>query len=186
MINKTIIVAVLVSLATLTIQAQTKSRTKTIRPTPNSVKVAPTGTLSIEAALIYRSGDVKPVARATFLLLDEDLNTILKPYPVAIPRSLLSIWMLTTHLKELEAYADSEAVKAEAGQILRAIEAHVIASTTTDFGGKAKFEGLTPGKRFLFGEFKAGNNQATWYKPVEVKSGTNETLILSNDNATGP
>src|SRR5437660_3333 len=63
-----ILVVLLVALGT---QGQTKSRTKTV----------PTATLPIEAAVIYQSGDVKPVARTQFVFLNEDLNTILKPFP---------------------------------------------------------------------------------------------------------
>ncbi len=53
-------------------------------------------------------------------------------------------------------------------------------------GGKATFEGLAPGKRFLYGEFKAGSNRLSWHMAVDIKAGANSKLILSNDNSLSP
>jgi hypothetical protein len=140
-------------------QAQTKSRTKTIRPTLAT-------TLSIEAAVIYESGDVKPVARTQFILLDEDLNTILKPFPRFWKQTdSLLLFLSSLELEELELslYGDTRPgtteVRAEIEQVQKAIAALTVATVTTDFGGKATFEGLAPGRRFIYGRFKAGNNR---------------------------
>jgi hypothetical protein len=51
------------------------SPTATVTPTPTPT---PEASLSIEAGVIFKSGDVKPVARTTFYLLDEDFKTILQ------------------------------------------------------------------------------------------------------------
>lgn len=180
-------------------QAQRKSSTKTTRP-PKATQ--PTlASLSIEAAVIYESGDVKPVARTKFLILDEDLNTILKPFPrlgnnweKAEP--VTAFW-LGIELEGMRAYAidyyragephsmteaRAAEVKAEVEEIQKTIAAHTVAFVTTDFNGKATFEGLALGKRFIYGRFKAGSNQLSWHMPIEVKS-TNATLTLSNDNS---
>jgi hypothetical protein len=47
-------------------------------------------TLSFEAGLVYQSGDVKPVARTTFYLLDDNLGKILKAAGLQPPRRFSS------------------------------------------------------------------------------------------------
>jgi len=132
-------------------------------------------TLSIEAGLIYESGDVKPVARTTFYLLDEDLRIILKPFGET-PGTLGSMMDL------LRALSEGSSIDKEYSQIKSAIESHVIASVITDFNGKAKFESLAPGTRFLYGEFHAGRERVAWNVRVELTAGKDTAVNLDNSN----
>ncbi len=185
----------------------------TNQPNPDQAKqqqdTAKTSLLPIEVALIFNSGDVKPAARTNFILLDEDLNVILNPFP----RMLSSNWgqgppitayMFDSELSRMEMYAGgveddirrgnpyhmsrerAAEVIAEVREIRKAVAAHIIASVTTDFNGKATFEGVPVGEAFLFGTFKAGNNEMSWHMPVALKPGTNPKLTLSNDNSIVP
>jgi hypothetical protein len=189
-VQKLILILVILLVA-VGAQAQTKSRTKTTRSTSAS--------LSIEAAVIYESGDVKPVARSKFVILDEDLNMLLKPFPRLggnyEKTDPVTAFCLKLEIESMQFYAEDAGsphamtkeraaeVIAEVEQIQKTIAAHTVASVITDFSGKAKFEGLAPGRRFIYGTFTAGSNQLSWHMVVEIKSGTNATLTLSNDNA---
>jgi hypothetical protein len=131
--------------------------------------------LSIEAGLIYNSGDTKPVARTQFFLLDEDLRAILKPFGET-PGTLGS------KMDFLYAFSDSTKSKAEYDRIKAAVESHVIATATTDFNGKAKLTDLVPGTRFVYGEFHVGSNRVAWNLKVELKAGAETSIILDNSN----
>jgi hypothetical protein len=76
-----------------------------------------------------------------------------------------------------------EKSRAEHDAILSAIKLHTIATTTTDFLGKAKFPTLPPGVQFLYGEFNAGRNYAVWNIKIELRPGADLNLTLDNNNA---
>lgn len=153
---------------------QKRRQTPHAKPSPTPTPI-PLSTLSIEAGLIYNNGDVKPVARTTFLLLDDDLLTILKPFGET-PGTLGS------KLDFLKTFSDSPKTKADYDQLKAAIQSHVIATATTDFSGRAKFESLTPGTRFVYGEFHVGSDRVAWNVRVELEAGKNTALTLDNNN----
>lgn len=147
-------------------------------PTPT-----PLSTLSIEVGLIYNNGDVKPVARTTFFLLDEDLRIILKPFdetPGTLGTELRFLLFLSD--SSMIEKPEQEKAKAKYSQIKSAIESHIIATATTDFSGKAKFESLTPGTRFVYGEFHVGREHVSWNVTVTLNAGTDTALTLDNNN----
>jgi hypothetical protein len=62
----------------LVVDGQVK-RDKRIRPSkaqprPTATPAPASSSLSIDAGLIYSNGDVKPVARTTFYILDQDME----------------------------------------------------------------------------------------------------------------
>jgi hypothetical protein len=132
-------------------------------------------TLSIEAGLIYSNDDVKPVARTTFYLLDEDLLVILKS--IGIGGVGGSPIVLGSALDFKRAFD-----KSAYGKIKAAIEPHIVATIITGFDGKAKFEALEPGTRFVYGEFRSGQSLVVWNARVVLRAGVNETLTLDNSN----
>src|SRR5437763_424599 len=99
---------------------------------------------SIEAGLVYESGNVRPVARTTFYVLDQDLDVILQTIGVDLGHEKGRDDSLTLGL-ELAIQRYRQQAKIDA-----AIAPHVLASATTDFTGKAKFESLTAGRRFVY------------------------------------
>ena len=158
--------------------AQT-GRRKTIKPqTAKSLPAPPaptTGSVSIEAGLIFQSGDVKPVARTTFYLMDADLREVLKPFG-GTPGSLRS------QLDFLRAFSGYPKAKADYDKLKGTVEQHVVTTVTTGFDGKANFSDVRPGVWFIYGAYKVGKNEVAWHVKVEVKSGIAVTLILDNSN----
>jgi hypothetical protein len=159
------------------------------KATANSSLKPEPASLSIEAGLVYTNGDVKPVARTTLYLLDEDLMTVLKPFEW-IPGKPLTPGLLNSQLDLYFSVFNSPSVdevhrskaKAKFHQIKEAISAHTVATVTTDFSGKAKFESLTPGTGFVYGEFQVGRERVAWNEKVELKAGTETRLVLDNNN----
>src|SRR5262245_60248789 len=95
-------------------------------PTPSLPTTTTTGSLSIEAGLIFESGDVKPVARTTFYLMDADLREVLMPFGET-PGSLRS------KLDFLRAFSDSPNAKAEYEKLKATVDQHVVTTVTTGF-----------------------------------------------------
>jgi len=169
-------VIILALACAMVVSGQRRSaRTPSPKPQPTPSPTPAVASVSIEAGLIYNSGDTKPVARTTFFLLDEDLRILLKPFGET-PGTLGS------EMDLLYAFREYPKSKASYDQIKAAVESHIIASVTTDFNGKAKLTDLVPGPRFLYGEFHVGENRIAWNVKVEIKAGAETSIILDNSN----
>lgn len=151
----------------------TKARPPREQPSPTGTPTPAPSSLSIDVGMIYTNGDVKPVARTTFYVLDEDMRLILQSVPGLID---VEKGGMVGPLLQLLSDLDSEKSRAEYDAIVSAIKSHTVAVATTDFGGKAKFSSLTPGVRFLYGEFNAGRNYAVWNMKIELEAGANLAL----------
>lgn len=131
--------------------------------------------LVIEAGIIYKMGGNLPVGRTDFVLLDESLETILNGVVPPGRTGVLSEYGLA--LKFPSQY-QGVAKRAQA-----AISSHTVASTSTDFSGKAQFSGLKPGNYFLSGFASTRKGFAVWNVPVEVKPGKNSVFLDQNNAA---
>jgi hypothetical protein len=163
---RSLTIAMILALACASIvSAQGRQRRPAIKSTPKS---APTqSTLSIEAALVYNSGDVKPLARVTFFLLDDEIVSILQQAKLAeADRS-------DAKFTALRLLAEGDRKAAEA------IAPHVVKSVTTDFSGRARFPAVPPKTYYVFGISEAPS--AFWGFKVELAPGEN-SLIIDNKN----
>ena len=160
--------------------------------------------LSVEAALVLKSGDVKPVARTEFLLLNKDFEIILQesnflsdipqklkePFSKIKPIDAFSMLMETTREAERTKYdspartADLEAVGFSVVKAITATRSHVAYTTTTDFQGKAQFSDVKPGEYYLFGYTQIGKSVVTWNLKTSVKSGQNSVTLDQNNAST--
>ena len=157
-------------------------------PAPvSSVSVAPqSGALSLEAALVFRSGDVKPVARTVFYLLDDDLAKILRSAGLKTSQrygtmedtdqNLLFSFGSASKYPSLEGQAQFYATATEA------LKPHIKQSITTDFSGKATFQNVPIGNYFLMGFGVTPRGFVLWNLAVEIKPG-NASITLDQNNA---
>lgn len=130
------------------------------------------GILSIEAGIVFTGGNVQPVARREFYLLDEDVAVILKDF-----------WGDSVSIESITMDLNFPAFQTNGVQkTLQAVKPHIVASSTTDFQGKAKFPAVKIGKYYLFGFTKAGKSAIVWNLKSVIKAGANE-IILDNNNA---
>jgi hypothetical protein len=161
------------------------------------------GSLSIEAALVFKSGDVKPVARTEFFLLNKDFDAILQesnfaselPPNLKEPTSKISriqaFSMFVRTTKEAERTQDDsaertkglDAVELAVAKALTATRPHIVYTTTTDFQGKAQFTEVKAGEYYLFGYTKVGKTVVVWNLKTVVKSSQN-SVTLDQNNAS--
>ncbi len=178
-------------------------------PEPKNGTKAPepkNGTVSIEAALVFQSGDVKPVARTEFMLLNKSAEDIFKNSEFFQNLPLEFITHMTFEgfrfgenptyvhafglvLRPDKATDNQELRKMKAGfkkaaQVaLSSLSPHVVYSTKTDFQGKAQIQDVKPGEYYLFGYTMAGNKGTVWNIKTVVKEGQN-SIILDQENAS--
>lgn len=155
---------------------------------PAPLNNASPSTLSVEAALVYRSGDVRPVARTKFYLLDSHPGDLLIQAGVkeTDPRnSSLNLnnrdnmaWRLGLAMTHTS--LPSEQAFLEAG--LLALAGHIVQVAETDFGGKAQFTSVAPGSYYLMGVVEQQRNMVFWNMGVELKPGQN-SITLDQNNA---
>ncbi|MFN0278552.1 MAG: hypothetical protein ACKVRN_08120 [Pyrinomonadaceae bacterium] len=155
-------------------------------------KAAPvkTGNIDLEAGLVFNSGDVKPVGRATFYLLKEDPSkVILTQANLDVYNSDKSRFGTSETLEKWSMYGavlymDGALTPNFALAVKKSIDAASVAQATTGFDGKASFEGIPAGDYFLFGYYKFGKQTTYWRIPITVKAGANK-VVLDNENMRG-
>jgi hypothetical protein len=152
--------------------------------------------LSVEAALVFKSGDIKPVARTEFFLLDKNFETILQEAGFIssisasdLPQKLKDSLNTMNGINPLGTF--SAVIKLSNGivpyqialaKVAVATKSHTVYTTTTDFQGKAQFKEIKAGEYYLFGYNKVGESVAVWNLKTEVKSGQN-SITLDQNNA---
>lgn len=145
------------------------------------------GSVDVEAGLVFNSGDVKPVGRATFYLLTEDPSKIILTQPhLDAHNTDIGRFGRTETLDKWSMYGavlymDGSLSPTFAIAVKRALDGAAVGQTTTGFDGKATFADIPAGDYFLFGYYKIGKQTTYWSLPVTVKAGSNK-VILDNNN----
>jgi hypothetical protein len=171
--------------ASISFGQKARPRSKAAKPKTTTKAVAK-GTLDLEAGLLFKSGDVKPVGRATFYLLKEDAETV-----------LLTQEHLDIHNQEAQFKAKSLTDWSMYGAVIslssdgitpntttalkKAINNVTVASETTGFDGKTTFTNIPTGNYYLFGTYRFNRSSIYWNLPISIKAGTNK-IILDNNN----
>lgn len=153
------------------------------------------GNLTVEAGLVFRLGDVKPVARANFYLLDQDLEKILADAGFQ-PKSNNSIGSVgglageksggNVGRNNVESFAVWNGYPSLYGEQLQkaqeVIKSHIVSTITTDFSGKGEFSEVKTGSYFLMGVTRIGKQTVVWNMPFDLKAGK-QSVVLDNNNA---
>jgi hypothetical protein len=132
-------------------------------------------TLGIEAGIIYLNGGMQPVARTEFVLLDEDPERLFCRAGLSCDQSRIAfetygMSMIHRDTHELIGNATAE------------ISKHTVASTITDFGGKAIFKNVPSRKFWLFGIAQTRRGCAVWSIPMDIE-GQDSSIVLDQHNA---
>ena len=152
--------------------------------------------LSVEAALVFKSGDVKPVARTEFFLLDKNFETVLQEsgYMTLIttstlPQSVKDSFSKMDKINSVRTFAavidnsqSLDVLQLPLAKAITATQSHITYRATTDFQGKAQFKEVKAGTYYLFGYAKVGESVAVWNVKMEIKEGQN-SIILDQNNA---
>ncbi|HLL74804.1 MAG TPA: hypothetical protein VK421_06025 [Pyrinomonadaceae bacterium] len=143
---------------------------------PTTAAQPTSGTLLIEAGIIYKMGGNQPVARTEFHLLDEDAEKLMS---AAGLRADGGIGVLSTYAIRSR-YPTSRDAQIEAAEF--AVRTHTKFSVTTDFQGRAQFADVPPGRYWVYGMSGTRRGFAIWNVPVEIRGGQN-SLSLDQNNA---
>jgi hypothetical protein len=172
-INKLFIFWFLITLTLLSVSVNGQKNKKT--PVTKKPVTSQKGTLSIEAGLVFKSGDVKPVARVEFYLLNKDLNSVLEEANIQSESGMNLVSTLALALSYPNFHQDT------VEKAITSIKFHSVSSAITDFQGKATFRPVKTGNYYLYGFAKAGNSKVLWNLNVSLKNGQN-SITLDNNN----
>lgn len=183
------------ALATCVITSGCRSKSQPQEPaTGNANASAPSkiqSTLSIEAGLVYKSGDAKPVPRTEFYLLDADAEKILTDAKIekkgrlknwkemALVKAYAAAKLCVHRLTRCPALKDSWDLVRDADT---ALKPHIIKSVSTGFDGKASFEAAPAGTYYVMGVYLLDESFVAWNVEVNLKS-ESQQVILDQNNA---
>jgi hypothetical protein len=131
-------------------------------------------TIIIKTALVYKMG-TQPVARTKFYLLSKDLKILDEEKKSAYytPSFIKSVISNTDfgHLIKVGIQEDK-------------IKDYIVATTTTDFEGNAKFENVPKGTYYIggFTTTRSEDGYVVWSVKVDATNDT-QTLLLDQNNA---
>lgn len=131
-------------------------------------------TIPFKVALLYKNG-AQPVARTKFYLLSTDIR------PLHEDKDGKIIFTQPSLAKQLatQGYGDGRiGIKEEN------IKEYIIASSTTDFDGNGRFEGIKPGVYWLagFATTRSENGYVVWSVRVNFPNDA-RNLMLDQNNA---
>jgi hypothetical protein len=145
-------------------------------------------TLSLEAALIFNSGDVKPVARTQFLLLDDEPGKLLKAAGIKTAEPLRPEDDETRQLVFDFVFAQRSVILPNYAAFLEAalpvIKPHIIQSAITDFSGQAQFKPVHAGTYYLLGYTEVSRSRAGWNLELTLKPGSQKVTLDNNNTFT--
>lgn len=160
------------------------------------------GTLSFNPGPLFRSGDMKPVAAATFYLLDKYPGEILKAAGV---KPGFQVWKpvdkpgIQGDVLNYDNVVDFEFVLGLAMSnptppgrqefvtaAMAAIKPHVVQTTTADFVRETRFAAVPVGSYCLMGNAQAPKGMIFWVIEVDVKAGQNSIAIDEQWSVYGP
>lgn len=153
----------------VTVPGQPPTET-TVPGTTTGAPVAPPpdkGSAMIKAQIVNSRGQALPARSTRFYLLDKDLETILTEARVdPIEGNTLSGSIGLASVFP-DRYGDFQRAA------MRAINAHVKYSGTTDSSGAAGVKGIIPNSYYLFAITRAGKGFAMWDSPISIVPGDN-------------
>lgn len=140
--------------------------------------------LKLEAGIVYRSGDVTPISRTTFYLLDKSLfqslyEGKLKDSKGEIVTTQKNIYITYAFACNYVNLSDRETDVYNS--VLSLLKPHVIQSVTTGFKGEATFNSIPPGKYYIAGFSNISQNAMVWDVEVNLLPGSNSFTIDQNN-----
>ena len=143
----------------------------TVTSVPPETVAPDKSTVNIEAKIATKSGDIQPVQKEKFYLLDKDLQSILSDANIddETGQGLNTAFGLSVVYPDK--YRDTNK------KALDAINKHVKYDILTDSNGKAQMKDVKPDSYYLFGITKTRNGYAIWSSPVSIQPGDNKLVL---------
>lgn len=129
------------------------------------------GTVSLDARIADKKGNISPVEDEKFYLLDKDLETILREarlQPIQNQTLVNSFGLSVIYPDRYKEFNQ---------KALKAINDHIKYETLTNDEGRAEMRDVEPKSYYLFGIHKVGNGFAIWSSQVTIRPGQNKLNI---------
>ncbi len=123
--------------------------------------------VSLEAKIATKSGNIQSVRNEKFYLLDKDLDNILSDANLSDETGQSTTTAFGMSIVFPDKYGDTRK------KALDAINRHIKYNVTTDSSGKAEMKSVKPGSYYLFAITRSGNGYAVWSSPVSIVPGQN-------------
>lgn len=136
-------------------------------PTASQPAAIGTGAVLSIAAGVAQSGGVLPVSGRNFLLLNDNLETILRQ----------TGFQAAPGMSTLRTIALCMATDANCQKGLTGMKAHAVAVAKTDLNGKGTFPAVPAGTYYLVGAGAANNQPVLWNLKVALKPGGSSALL---------
>ncbi len=152
-----------------------------VAPAPSGVSGA-SASLAVQAGIVYRFSGAQPVARADFIILDDDPVAIITNAGIQGKKpswAMSRMGILASFLWERSTgtWHDGEAAR-------QSLKSHIIASGTTDFDGNVLFTGLPSNRKiYIFGMAQTRSGWALWNVSFEIPPGEVLSAVLDQENA---
>lgn len=159
------------STTTVSTPATSTAVPQTVPPsTRTEVATAPDarGTVTIDAKIATRTGDVQTVKNEKFYLLDKDLESILGDADLEPIEGNTLTNSFGLAVLYPERYGEFQR------KALSAINDHIKYRVTTDAAGQASIKNVEPDSYYLFGITKTRSGFAIWSSPVSITGGENK------------
>jgi hypothetical protein len=152
----------------------------------DSVSTKTESTLSFDTGIVFRSGDIKPVARTDFYLLDKSLIQILldgrfKNSSGEVIQKKEQIYYYFA--RSYSGYNIFDFYTDMFNQATALIKPHLVQSVKTDFAGKATFKSIPTGKYYLMGYCGMSKNYMVWNVEIDITPGNNSLTLDQNNLA---
>lgn len=131
---------------------------------------------AVNASLRYGVSEIVPVAGGEFLLLNKDLNAILRAAGLRSDSALDEAHTYAVFKTFPDEEHSSFIRKAQA-----AIEPHITSRATSNAAGVAQFPMIPAGTYYVFGVVKTRNGMAIWNEFVRMTAGVT-TITLDHNN----
>lgn len=146
----------------------------------NQTKLSNFAVLSFATGIDFQFGGVQKVSRGEFLLLDSDWNSILEHKYDSIAKYFSRMSQIS---KLYELAGDNQDAFSE---IAGKTQAHIVASTLSDFNGIGKFKSVKPGTYWLANYSQMRGNAVVWNVQVTLKQGRNVVILDQNNASIAP
>ncbi|MDQ3179764.1 MAG: hypothetical protein M3Q33_04515 [Acidobacteriota bacterium] len=123
--------------------------------------------VSLEAKIATKSGNVQSVKNEEFYLLDESLESILSDADLSDETGQSTTTAFGMSIVFPDKYDETRK------KALGAIKRHIKYNVRTDSSGKAEMKSVKPGSYYLFAITKSGNGFAVWNSSVSIVPGQN-------------
>jgi hypothetical protein len=148
-----------------------------VRPEKPDASIG-SGSLVLQAGIVYKMGGAQAVARTNFHLLDRSLATILDEAGLQADHgmNIVQTFGFASRFQSLGKYASFY------NAAIQAIRPHIVASTTTDFNGFARFPAVTAGSYYVMGYSETKGGFVVWDVQVGIPTGES-SIVLDQNNA---